>query len=66
MTGSSSRRGRDRGSSAVEFALMVAAMAAMILAVVFGIGGALGSAFVDPCQKMSQHMGGAGGCSAAP
>ncbi len=66
MTGNSSRRARDRGSSAVEFSLVVAAMAAMILAVVFGIGGVLGSALQDPCQRMSEQLGGGGACSAAP
>ncbi|HET9658220.1 MAG TPA: Flp family type IVb pilin, partial [Kineosporiaceae bacterium] len=32
------RRGRDRGASAVEYGLLVAAIAAVIVGVVFGLG----------------------------
>jgi pilus assembly protein Flp/PilA len=39
------RRGRDRGASAVEYGLMVAAIAAVIVAVVFGLGSVVRNAF---------------------
>ena len=32
------RSGRDRGASAVEYGLMVAAIAAVIVGIVFGLG----------------------------
>jgi pilus assembly protein Flp/PilA len=40
-----SRRARDRGASAVEYGLMVAAIAAVIVGVVFGLGGLVKNAF---------------------
>jgi len=39
----------DRGASAVEYGLMVAAIAAVIVAVVFGLGGLVKNTFVDTC-----------------
>jgi pilus assembly protein Flp/PilA len=69
----------DRGASAVEYGLMVAAIAVVIMAVVFGLGGALASAFSvtsshlehctgtvpSPCPD-STGSGGAGDPPAAP
>jgi pilus assembly protein Flp/PilA len=40
-----SRASRDRGASAVEYGLLVAAIAAVIVAAVFGIGTMVSNAF---------------------
>ena len=66
MTGSKSRRARDRGSSAVEFSLVVAAMAAMILAVVLGVGQIVASALQDTCDQVGSAVGGDVSACAAP
>jgi pilus assembly protein Flp/PilA len=58
------RTARDRGSSAVEFALMVAAMAAMILAVVLGVGRVVGDVFFHGCREFSSEMAAGGECVA--
>jgi pilus assembly protein Flp/PilA len=52
------RTTRDRGASAVEYGLMVAAIAAMIVGVVFGLGGMVAKAFDDTCKSMQTPMGG--------
>ena len=44
---------KDRGASAVEYGLMVAAIAAVIVAVVFGLGGLVKSTFTDTCDQIS-------------
>ena len=56
------RAARDRGSSAVEFSLMVAAMAAMILAVVLGVGRVVGDALFHGCTDLSSQMSAGGQC----
>jgi pilus assembly protein Flp/PilA len=43
---------KDRGASAVEYGLMVAAIAAVIVAIVFGLGGLVKSTFTDTCQEI--------------
>ncbi len=48
-----SRRTRDRGASAVEYGLMVAAIAAVIVGVVFGLGGLVQGAFNKTCSAIS-------------
>ncbi len=40
---------KDRGASAVEYGLMVAAIAAVIVAVVFGLGTIVSKTFNDTC-----------------
>jgi pilus assembly protein Flp/PilA len=45
----------DRGASAVEYGLMVAAIAAVIVAIVFGLGGVVAGVFTGTCQ----HLGNA-------
>ena len=55
------RRGRklsvDRGASAVEYGLLVAAIAAVIVAVVFGLGGIIGATFqqTEDCIVAQQN-----------
>ena len=51
MTGNS--RAQERGSSAVEFSLVVAAMAAMIVAVVMGAGPIVKSLFEQGCSSFA-------------
>jgi len=40
----------DEGASAVEYGLLVAAIAALIVGVVFLLGGKVSSAFADTCS----------------
>jgi pilus assembly protein Flp/PilA len=44
---------KDRGASAVEYGLMVAAIAAVIVAVVFGLGGLVKNTFTDTCDQIT-------------
>ncbi|MFI7589482.1 Flp family type IVb pilin [Spongisporangium articulatum] len=57
---------KDRGASAVEYGLMVAAIAAVIVAIVFGLGNLVGNTLDDTCQSITgQGVAGAGnGCEA--
>ena len=50
--------GNDDGASAVEYGLLVAAIAAVIVAVVFAIGGLVNEAFTDTCQGIEDGMAG--------
>ena len=43
---------RDEGASAVEYALLVAAIAALIVIVVFAFGGLINNIFTDTCQAI--------------
>ena len=51
----------DRGASAVEYGLMVAAIAAVIVAVVFGLGGLVRGTFTDTCTEIDTGAAAAGG-----
>ena len=44
---------KERGASAVEYGLMVAAIAAVIVTVVFGLGGVVQSVFTTTCDTIS-------------
>jgi len=44
---STMRRARDRGASAVEYGLLVAAIAAVVVFALFGLGGMIKGAFQD-------------------
>jgi pilus assembly protein Flp/PilA len=48
-----SSHARDRGASAVEYGLMVAAIAAVIVGVVFGLGSLVQDAFHKTCTAIS-------------
>jgi len=52
---------KDRGASAVEYGLMVAAIAAVIVAVVFGLGGLVRGTFTDTCTEIDTGAAAAGG-----
>jgi pilus assembly protein Flp/PilA len=43
---------KDRGASAVEYGLMVAAIAAVIVGIVFGLGGVVADVFTNTCQSI--------------
>lgn len=46
-------RTEDRGASAVEYGLLVAGIAAVIVAVVFLFGGFIGDIFSDTCATIN-------------
>jgi pilus assembly protein Flp/PilA len=46
--------GHDRGASAVEYGLLIAAIAAVIVGVVFGVSGLITDAMHDTCTVMEQ------------
>ena len=45
----------DRGASAVEYGLMIAAIAAVIVGAVFTLGGFVGSAFDKTCAAINSQ-----------
>jgi pilus assembly protein Flp/PilA len=57
------RRARldERGASAVEYGLLIAGIAALIVAVVFLFGGVLSNIFTNTCNSVGGSAG-AGGC----
>jgi pilus assembly protein Flp/PilA len=53
------QRKEERGASAVEYGLMVAGIAGVIVAVVFLFGqGILNDLFQNTCNSIAQNMGG--------
>ena len=48
-------RVKDRGASAVEYGLMIAAIAAVIVAVVFGLSNLITDTYHDTCTEMEAH-----------
>jgi pilus assembly protein Flp/PilA len=46
------RKSADRGASAVEYGLMVAAIAAVIVGIVFGLGTLVSKTFNDTCSSI--------------
>jgi pilus assembly protein Flp/PilA len=53
---------RDRGASAVEYGLMVAAIAAVIVGIVFGLGGVVKGVFSSSCTAINKGTA----CTEAP
>ncbi|MGZ4456776.1 MAG: Flp family type IVb pilin, partial [Nocardioides sp.] len=51
----------ERGASAVEYGLLIAGIAALIVVVVFAFGGKISSIFSNTCKA----VGGSGGSAAA-
>lgn len=47
-----SRSARDRGASAVEYGLLVAAIAAVIVGIVFGLGNLVRDVFNNTCNTV--------------
>lgn len=61
------RRSQDRGASAVEYGLLVAAIAAVIVGVVFGLGNLVADKFRDTTACISsQTTGPCPGTTPAP
>ena len=58
------RRADQGGASAVEYGLLVAGIAAMIVVVVFAFGGGTGGLFHNSCQTIFENNTGqtAGSC----
>ncbi len=52
----------DRGASAVEYGLLIAGIAALIVVVVFAFGNNLTAIFTNTCQAVGDGAGGTGGC----
>ena len=46
---------KEDGASAVEYGLLVAAIAALIVVVVFVLGGIIQRVFKDTCSEIAQH-----------
>ena len=44
----------ERGASAVEYGLLIAGIAALIVAIVFVFGGALSDIFSETCSSVTQ------------
>ncbi len=52
----------ERGASAVEYGLLIAGIAAMIIAVFFVFGGTIRDVFSDTCGTIQSGGTGTGGC----
>jgi pilus assembly protein Flp/PilA len=48
----------ERGASAVEYGLLIAGIAALIVVVVFAFGGVLKNIFTNTCSSVAQSGGG--------
>jgi pilus assembly protein Flp/PilA len=59
------RKDDERGASAVEYGLLVAGIAAVIVAVVFMLGGTLNKAFTDT-EKCVAGKGATAPCTPTP
>ena len=56
------RRGDD-GASAVEYGLLVAAIAALVVIIVFALGGLIQDVFKDTCDDIKTGTGSAKACA---
>ena len=56
------RNTKDRGASAVEYGLMVAAIAAVIVGIVFGLGGVVKTVFTKTCTSINAGASAGGTC----
>ena len=52
----------ERGASAVEYGLLIAGIAALIVVVVFAFGGVLKNVFSNTCKSVGASAGGTGSC----
>jgi pilus assembly protein Flp/PilA len=50
-------KGDERGASAVEYGLLIAGIAALIIVVVFAFGGVLNDVFGTTCNSVGTHAG---------
>ncbi len=51
-------RSADDGASAVEYGLLVAAIAAVIVVIVFALGGVVQKVFSNTCSSIATSAGG--------
>jgi pilus assembly protein Flp/PilA len=56
---------KDEGASAVEYGLLVAAIAALIVIIVFALGGLVKGIFKDTCDTIKTHATGAASSTAS-
>ena len=56
-------RAEERGASAVEYGLLIAGIAALIVVVVFALGPLLRDAFGNTCDTISTEGMGGGNCA---
>ena len=52
----------ERGASAVEYGLLIAGIAALIVVVIFAFGGVLQNVFSNTCKSIGVSAGGSGSC----
>ena len=57
---------RDRGASAIEYALLVAAIAAVIIGIAFGLSVIVRDAFAPPTPCPSGSVVGGSSCPGTP
>jgi pilus assembly protein Flp/PilA len=57
---------RDQGASAVEYGLLIAGIAALIVLVVFAFGSQIRGIFTDTCSSVINNGTSDGTCPAAP
>lgn len=53
----------DEGASAVEYGLLVAAIAAVIVVIIFALGGIIKNVFSQTCSSISSNASVSGSCS---
>jgi pilus assembly protein Flp/PilA len=51
------RESRDKGASAVEYGLLVAAIAALVVVIVFALGGLVKDVFTSTCSSIKTNAG---------
>jgi pilus assembly protein Flp/PilA len=61
MLASRTPRMSERGASAVEYGLLIAGIAALIVVVVFAFGGSLTGIFKSTCSSVTQSASGSCG-----
>jgi len=57
------RTGEDTGASAVEYGLLLAAIAAVIVIVVFALGGAVRDMFTESCTTIANEASPTSSCA---
>jgi pilus assembly protein Flp/PilA len=55
-------RTKDDGASAVEYGLLVAAIAALVVIIVFALGGVVKEVFTDTCSAVKSGASTTAGC----
>jgi pilus assembly protein Flp/PilA len=61
LNGRLAHREQD-GASAVEYALLIAGIAALLVLVIYAFGGMLVGVFSGTCQNIGTHAGAANSC----